>query len=252
MRSGEAGAEDGFDGAEVGLGVDPDGVVVDLGDVEGEAVFEPLELFEALGGFESAGSEVGEAVEGVAAIGVEAEVLPELGLGAVAVERDGGAGEVEGAAVVGGYDFDGVGVVAVFGRAGDFEGGEVDVLVGEGAEEGGDVFGAEEGFIALDVDVEVGGDALGDGVDAVGAAGKVGGGQLAGPALALAKGEDFGGVCRDDEGVELGAAAGGVVDPGEEGPAGELAEDFAGQASGGEAGGDDAEDAEVGAVFRRG
>ena len=45
---------------------------------------------------------------------------------------------------------------------------------GEGAEEGGEVFGFEEGFVALDVDVDVGGDELGDGVDAVGAAGEVG------------------------------------------------------------------------------
>ena len=71
---------------------------------------------------------------------------------------DGGAGEVEGAAVGGGDDFDGVGVGDVFGGAEDFEGGDVDVRVREGAEEGGDVFGVEEGFVALDVDVDVGGD----------------------------------------------------------------------------------------------
>jgi len=36
------------------------------------------------------------------------------------------------------------------------------------------VFGFEEGLVALDVDVDVGGDLEGDGVDAVGAAGEIG------------------------------------------------------------------------------
>ncbi len=79
----------------------------------------------------------------------------------VAVVGDGGAGEVEGAAVGGGDDFDGVGVVDVLGGAEDFEGGDFDVRLGEGAEEGGEVFGFEEGFVALDVDVDVGVDAAG-------------------------------------------------------------------------------------------
>ena len=92
----------------------------------------------------------------------------------VAVVGDGGAGEVEGAAVGGGDYFYGVGVGDVGGGAADFEGGDFDVGVGEGAEEGGEVFGLEEGLVALDVDVDVGVDLLGDGVDAVGAAGEVG------------------------------------------------------------------------------
>ncbi len=90
----------------------------------------------------------------------------------VAIVGDGGAGEVEGAAVGGGDDFDGVWVGDVFGGAEDFEGGDLDVRLCEGAEEGGEVFGLEEGLVALDVDVDVGGDLLGDGVDAVGAAGR--------------------------------------------------------------------------------
>ena len=36
------------------------------------------------------------------------------------------------------------------------------------------MFGFKEGFVALDVDVDVGVDLLGDGVDAVGAAGEIG------------------------------------------------------------------------------
>ena len=112
----------------------------------------------------------------------------------------------------------------------------------EGAEEGGEVFGFEEGFVALDVDVDVGGELLGDGVDAVGAAGEVGGGELDGPVVLVAEVGDFVGVGGDDDAVELGAGAGGFVDPGEHGPAGDDAKDFTGEARGGEACGDDAED----------
>ncbi len=36
------------------------------------------------------------------------------------------------------------------------------------------MLGLEEGFVALDVDVDVGVDELGDGVEAVGAAGEIG------------------------------------------------------------------------------
>ncbi len=80
---------------------------------------------------------------------------------AIAVVGDGGAGEVEGAAVGGGDYFYGVWVGDVLGGAEDFEGGDFDLGPGEGAEERGEVFGFEEGFVALDVDVDVGVDVAG-------------------------------------------------------------------------------------------
>jgi hypothetical protein len=169
--------KEGFDAVKVFFGVDADGVEVGEFDVDVDFVFEEAELFEAFGVFESAVGEGGEAVEGCFAVGVEAYVLPVFRGGVVfgiAVEGDGGAGEVEGAAVGGGDDFDGVWVVDVFGGAEDFEGGDLDLRLGEGAEEGGEVFGLEEGFVTLDVDVDVGGEMLGDGVDAVGATGEIG------------------------------------------------------------------------------
>ena len=101
-------------------------------------------------------------------------MLPVFGVGLVAVVGDGGAGEVECAAIGVGDDFNGVGVGDVFGGAEDFEGGDFDGGVGEGGEQGGEVFGFEEGFVALDVDVDGGVDELGDGVEAVGAGGQVG------------------------------------------------------------------------------
>ncbi len=149
----------------------------------------------------------GEALEGGLAVGVEADVLPVLRRGAVAVVGDGGAGEVEGAAVGGGDYFYGVGVGDVFGGAEDFEGGDFDVRVGEGAEQRGEVLGFEEGFVALDVDVDVGVVVAGDGVDAVGAAGEIGRGELDGPVVAMAELGDFVGVGGDEDVVELRAGA---------------------------------------------
>jgi hypothetical protein len=112
----------------------------------------------------------------------------------------------------------------------------------ERAEECGEVLGFEERFVALDVDVDVGRDLLRDGVNAVCAAGQVGGGELDGPVVLLAEIGDFFRVGGDDDAVELRAGGGGFEDPGEHGPAGDEAKDFPGETGGGEAGGDDAED----------
>jgi hypothetical protein len=232
---------------QVFFGVDADGVEFGGFDVDVDAVFEEAELLEALGLFECAGRQGGEALECGFAVGVEADVLPILrccdvaGL-SVAVKGDGGAGEVEGAAVGGGDYFDCVGVGDVLGGAADFEGGDFDVRTGEGMEERGEVLGFEEGFVALDVDVDVGGDLLGDGVNAVGAAGQGGGGELDRPVVLMTEVGYFFGVGGDDDSVELGAGAGGFEDPGEHGAAGDGAKDFTGEAGRGKARGDDAED----------
>ncbi len=71
--------------------------------------------------------ERGEALEGGLSVCVEADVFPVLCRTAVAVVGNGGSGEVEGAAVGGGDDFYGVGVMDVGGSAGDFEGGDLDM-----------------------------------------------------------------------------------------------------------------------------
>jgi hypothetical protein len=113
--------------------------------------------------------------------------------------------------------------------------------VSEWAEEGGEVLGFEEGFVALDVDVYVGWNLLGDGVDTVGAAGQVGRGELDGPVVLLTEVGHFFGVGGDDDAVELRAGACGFEDPGEHGPAGDGTKDFTGETRGGEACGNDAE-----------
>jgi len=111
------------------------------------------------------------------------------------------------------------------------------------------VLGFEEGFVTLDVDVDGGVVELGYGVEAVGAAGEVGRGHLAGPGVARAEVSDFVGVSSDEDFVELGAGSGGFVDPGEHGASGDGAEDFAGETRGGQAGGDDSEDFDAGMLF---
>ena len=165
--------------------------------------------------FERAVGECGEALQRGFAVGIEADVLPILSGASVAVVGDGGAGEVEGAAVGGGDDFDGVGVMDVLRRAEDPEGGDFDVRMGEGTEQGGEVVGAQERFVALYVDVDFGVDELRDGMDAVGPAGEVGRGELDGPVVFAAECNDLFGIGGDDEMVELGAGTCGLVDPGE-------------------------------------
>ena len=60
---------------------------------------------------------------------------------------------------------------------------------------------------------------------------------------------DFVRVGGDEKLVELRTGAGGFVDPGEHGASGDGAEDFAGEARGREAGGDDSEDSNAGVLF---
>ncbi len=172
-------------------------------------------------------------------------MLPVLRGVSVAVIGDGGAGEVERAAVGGGDHFDGIGVVDVFRSAGDLEGGDLGVRLREGFQKSGEVLGFEEGFVALDVDVDFCIDELRDGVDAVGSAGKVGRSELDGPVVLAAKICDLVRVRSDEEGVELRAGSGGLIDPGEHGASGDGAEDFAGKAGGGEARWDDSKDSEL-------
>jgi len=92
------------------------------------------------------------------------------------------------------------------------------------------VGGLEERLVALDVDVDVGGDLLCDGLDAIGAAGEVRGGEAEGPVVLTAEVGDLVGVGGDDDAVELGAGGGGLVDPCEHGLSGDGTEDFAGKA----------------------
>jgi hypothetical protein len=139
-------AEEGFYSVKVFFGVDAYGVEVCGLDVDVDAVFEEAELLEALGLFECAGGQGGEALECRFAVGVYADVLPVercVANAGIAIIGDGGAGEIEGAAVGGGDYFDCVWVGDVFGSAEDFERRDFDVRLREGSEERSEVFGFE-------------------------------------------------------------------------------------------------------------
>ena len=237
-----AGGEDRFCCAEVFFGVDADGVGGGWGDVDVDAVVEEAELLEAFDLFEPGGREGGEFLERGFAVGVHTEVLAIAGEACVvAVVGDGGAGEVESAVVGGGDDFDGVGIVDVGGGAADCQRGNLDFGTFEEVQHRREVVGGEEGLVALDVDIDVGGDGLGDGPNAVGAAGAVLGSEDGGEGVGLGEVEHLVGVSGDEDLVEEGAGAGGAIDPGDHGLAGDFAKDFAGQARGAEARGDDGE-----------
>jgi hypothetical protein len=178
-------------------------------------------------------------------------VLPAGRSLAVAVIRNGGAGEVEGAIVGGGDYFDDVGVGDTVVRAADFEGGDGDFGTRERVEQGFDVRGLEERLVGLDVDVDVGGDLASYGKEAVAAAGEIGRGHQAAPVAGGAEPGDLFGVGCDDDPVELRAAEGGFNNPGQKGLAAESAKNFAGETRGGEARGNDSEDARAWIVHRR-
>ena len=71
------------------------------------------------------------------------------------------------------------------------------------------------------------------------------------PLVTVAELGDLVGVGGDKDAVELGAGAGGLVNPGEHGASSDVAEDFTGKAGGGQAGGNDAEDGWLFAVAGR-
>ena len=175
---------------KVGFRVHADGVEVGGLNVERYAVLQITQLLQTLGVLQHAGGQGREEIERGLAIGVQADVFPVggRGIGRVAVIRDGGAGEVERAPVGGGDNFYGVGVGDVFRSAGDLDRGDIDVREREGPEQCGDVVRAQQGFIALDVDVDVGVVGLRDRVQAIGAAGQRRRGELDGDVQAAAEG----------------------------------------------------------------
>ena len=133
---------------EIFLGVDSDGVEFGGFYMDVDAIFKKAKLFQAFGLLEETGRQSREALKGGFAVGIEAYVFPIPGRDSVTglsitIKGDGGAGEVEGAAVVGGDYFYGIGVGDVFWSAEDFEGGDFDVMLGEGAKECGEVLGLE-------------------------------------------------------------------------------------------------------------
>ena len=193
---------------------------------------------------------MGKSLERFTAESVQAQVLEREDSKpcAVAVPRDGSAGKVQGASIAGAHHLDRVGRVELRGRARGGEGGNLaGVAPGLGGEHGREqrveVFGAQQGLVALEINVDVRGNGLGDGVDTVGAAAAVLGREHSWEAEALRQFHNLSRVGRDQDLVERRAGAGGAVHPGEHGLARDRPEHFAGQAGRSKARGNDAEDA---------
>ena len=206
-------AEHQFGGEKILLGVDTDGIYIGGLDVDRDAVLEEAELFESLSALQLAIGQAGELIQGVCTVGIEADVFPEARMAVIPVEGDRGAGEVEGAAVERGNDLDYVGVIDAFWRAGDPQGGDVDVSAEEGTKQGRQVLRLEERLVTLDVDVDVRGDLFGYSLDAIRSAGEIGRGHAKGPAAFQAEVRNLAGVGRDDGGIESGAPNRCFVDP---------------------------------------
>ena len=151
--------QQGFHGGGLFRGVDAGAVVGGDDAVDGSAVFQGAELFEAFGEFQRGWGPGDELIQKGAAVAVEAHVavtgearLRISGIG------QGAAAEVEGAAGVIQHRFDDIGVVLEGGVVQGVDGGDhADAVIGsEAGGEFADEGRGDEGFVALDVD-EVGG-----------------------------------------------------------------------------------------------
>ena len=218
--------EDG-DALEVVFGVDADRRFRHFVHVERKAVFQQAQLFELFDLFEGSRRECGEALEGTPAVGIQAEVLEVMDVpGAVSIEGNRGAGEIERAAILRRDDFDGIGIVDIFGGATNFKSGCVNAWVVERLQEGFNMAWGQEGFVPLDVDVDLGRDLLGNRMQTVGSAGQSRGCHAPGPAAILAELGDLVGVHGDYEPVNLWTGKGGFIDTLQKGLACDFAEHF--------------------------
>src|SRR6202044_126136 len=122
---------------DVGGDVDAYAVVIRFDYADVEAVFKPAELFELLDAFEFAGRQGGKLEQGVAAIAIDADVLPMLRgdfCARVADPGNGRARKIEAVAVKIADDFNYVGIhdLVGLGDSGTGCGNVHGVVVGEG------------------------------------------------------------------------------------------------------------------------
>jgi hypothetical protein len=237
QRQGSAGS------LEVFGGVDAEGAVGGDDDLDAMSVFEGAELLEVFGELEWSPGELGIAEEEVAAESVEAEMKIGGGgpLAGLAEVGDGGAGEIEGIAVVVEDDLDcGRVLVFFFGANGCGESRHFEVRVFE--ERGRHLVnhvGMKERLVSLDVDDDFGFEAAGDLRDAVGAGGAVGAGHDGLAAEGLDGAADAVIIGGDDDGGGAFGSGGALPDVLDHGFAGDVGEGLGGEAGGGIAGGDD-------------
>ena len=159
--------------------VDADGLDIGQSDLDLVAVLQPAQLLQALRQFERRLGQTRDLAQHVGTVGIEADVLEE-GVGRQPLapilapdEGDGRPGEVEGEAVVVEDDLGGVGIIyRIDGLEALAEGGDLRGWVVEGLHHRTQLRGLDEGFVALNIDDDVGrsADQVEGLADAVGAA----------------------------------------------------------------------------------
>lgn len=250
-----AGAEEGFDARDVGGNVDFDAFVGAFGDADTIAIFHPAQLLELLEAFEFAGRERGEFEKRVAAKNVKADVFEMArgdGCSGVADPGNGRAGKIERVAVEIADDLDDIGIHDFVGRGdGDAERGDLRFGAGIFGGENGvhasvDDFRRNEREIALNVDVNVGGDVHGDFGDAFGAGAMLAARHDGFAAESFDRRFDALVVRGDDDARDEAALARALNDVLNHGAAGDGREGLAGKTRRSIARGDDGEDSRIG------
>lgn len=222
--------------------VDADRIVLDFGDTNFPAIFEPAQLFELLDALQLALRQGGVFEQGVAAESVQAQVFEMAGLdadGSVTNPGDGGAGEIKGVFVKIEDNFANVGVHDVGGSLdGGGDGGDGGLgFFEEGLDGGIDGGRVEQGFVALHVDKQVSGLVGSDLGDAFGAGAVIGAGHAGLAAEGVDRLEDAVVVGGDDDAVDAMCQLGTFIDALNHGFAGQGNQRLSGKPGGTIAGG---------------
>ena len=81
-------------------------------------------------------------------------------LAAVAIERNGGAGKIESAAVCRSHDFNSIWITDIFRRAKGLQSSHLNGRIFHDIQQSGNLFGTHERFVALHVEVNIGGNVV--------------------------------------------------------------------------------------------
>src|SRR6266852_3111819 len=220
-----------------------------LDDDDVDAVLEEPELLELLHQLERRRRQTVERVERCFPIRVEARVFVAHDADPVAIVRDWMLREVERPAVDAADDLVHVRVGHLVGLEADLERGHLGVgTLTERTDEEPDVVRCDQRFVTLDIHVDVGGARLRDLPDPISPRRVLGGRHDRGDAERRARADDLLGIGRHQQVGEIRRPPGRFVHVDDEGLAGDLAEDLAGQAGGPKTGRNDAEDSELGSV----
>ncbi len=227
---------------QVFFGVDPDRRLVGLHDDDRDAVLQEAELLQALRALQRGRRQGMEAVERRGPVRVEPDVLVAHGMDPVAVVGDRVFREVEGTALGVAHDLVDAGFRQLLGAGADAERAHLGLRAPlERRHQKLEVSRGDQRLVALDVHVHVGLMMARDLPHAVRARLMSGAGQDGGDPQARADPHDLIGIGGHEHIPEGARPARAVPHVPDHRPPGDLAQDFAGQARGGEPRGDHAE-----------